>query len=137
MSIRLTPASRAARQIAAEVASSASPPNAIAPSAMLETLTPVAPSSLIARPASSHGDSSVERGLDAVEHLLLGGRHLAEAEDPAGRGRDQLGEPDDLVLEQPVLLVVELRRQRLDVGLPCGEQLVAGLALEPGLEQLV
>ena len=45
VSIRLTPASRAARQIDAEVASSASPPNDIAPSATRETLTPVGPSS--------------------------------------------------------------------------------------------
>src|SRR5262245_56240043 len=72
-----------------------------------------------------------------MQDLLLGRRHLAEAEDAARGGRDQLGEPDDLVLEQAVLLVVELRRERLDVGLPRGEQLVAGLALEPALQQLV
>src|SRR5438552_554868 len=146
MSIRLTPASRAARQIAAEAASSASPPNDIAPRAMRDTRTPVAPSrrvSIIA-PRSSRGDflgpgsrgapsprsidrprSSMERRLDPVQHLLLARRHLAEAQDPARRGRDHLGEADDLVAEQPVLLVVELRRERLDVGLPRGEQLVA------------
>ena len=37
----------------------------------------------------------------------------------------RLGEPDDLVLEQSVLLVVEPRRERLDVDLPDHEQLVA------------
>ena len=54
---------------------------------------------------------AVERGFDAREDLLLGRRHLADAEEAAGGGRDHLREPDDLVLEQAVLLVVELRRR--------------------------
>src|SRR3977135_4477281 len=97
------PASRAMRQIDAAVASSASLPNAIAPSAMREILTPVLPSCLI-DPASA-----LERGLDAVPPLPPGRRHLPEPEDPAGRRGDHLRDPDDLVLEQPALLVVELR----------------------------
>ena len=89
---------------------------------MRETLTPG-----LAEEARQQGGSARERGLDAVQRLLLGARHLAEAEQAAGRRRDHLREADDLVLEQPVLLVVELAGERLDVRLPRVEQLVGRL----------
>src|SRR5215211_6438832 len=94
-------------------ASSASPPNAIAPSEMRETLTPVRPSNFTDDPRSTG-----ERAFDPSEGLLLGARHFAEAEDAAGRRRDHLREADDLILEEAVLFVVELRRECLDIGLP-------------------
>src|ERR1043165_8936232 len=81
--------------------------------------------------------SPVERGFDAVQALLLAARHLAEAEDAARRRRHHLREPDDLVLEQAVLLVVELARERLDVRLPRVEQRDVGTLGQPGLQQLV
>src|SRR6186713_3112435 len=104
--MKLTPASRAARQSWLAVASSASPPNDIVPSAMRDTLTPVLPRkrSISDRPVSS----ARERRIDAREHLLLRRRHLADAEEAARSSGDHLREPDDLVLEQLVLLVVEL-----------------------------
>src|SRR3569623_2691873 len=128
--MKLTPASRAARQTCADVASSESPPNDIAPSATLETMTPVLPRVRNTRLA-------VERGCDPREHLLLGSRDAADAEEAAGGARDHLREADDLVLEQAVLLVVELRGQRLDVRLPRLEQLVARALREPRLQQVV
>src|SRR5205814_384736 len=59
--------------------------------------------------------SAVESGFDPLQHLLLVLRDPPDAEETTGRRGDHLREADDLVLEQAVLLVVELRRERLDV----------------------
>src|SRR6476646_9383067 len=124
--MKLMPASRAAPQIWAAVASSESPPNDIARCAT--------PSPRFCRGSAS---SACKGGFDAMEDLLLRRRNLADAEEATRRGRDHLREPDDLVLEQLVLLVVELAGERLDIGLPGLDQAAVGALLEPGLEQLV
>src|SRR5688500_14270659 len=127
------PASRAAPYSAAEVSASASPPNDMHPNASRETFTPVRP-----RNRSSIGVTSrslYERAFDAREHLLFARRDLADAEEATGRARDQAGEVEDLLLQEPRLLVVELRRERLDVELPRQEEAVVRLLREPALEQ--
>src|SRR5664279_4515392 len=124
--MKLMPASRAARQTCAAVASSESPPNDIAPSATLETLTPVLPRARMLRahhPASALAIGSArERAFDPLQHFFFRCRNPTDAEEATGGAGNHLREADDLILQQAVLLVVELRGQRLDVRLPRLEQ---------------
>src|SRR5258708_2232168 len=124
--MKLMPASRAARQTCAAVASSESPPNDIVPSATLETWTPVLPRARMGQaqhpaPVLAIG-SARERAFDALQHFFFGCRDATDAEEATGGACDHLREADDLILQQAVLLVVELRGQRLDVRLPRLEQ---------------